>query len=67
MTPNGLLFANRRVETLERPLHQLGHKFIVDRSGETLSPSDCTPNRPPTEAVLAGLARADQPPRMFGN
>ena len=26
VTPLALLFANRRVETLERPLHQLGYK-----------------------------------------
>jgi len=66
VTPNGLLFANRRMEDLERPLHQLGHKFIIDRSGETLSPADCQPNRPPTAEVLAGIARPEQPPRMFG-
>jgi len=61
------MFVNRRVDTIERDLHQLGYRFILDRSGETLSPADCTPNRPPTEAMLAGLARPDQPPRMFGN
>ena len=66
ISPAGLLFANRRVETMERPLHSLGYKFIVDRSGDTLAPSDCNPNRPPTAQILAGLARPDQPPKMFG-
>ena len=66
LTPNALLFANRRVETMERPLHSLGHKFIIDRSGETLAPSDTNFNRPPTSAQLAGLARPEQPTRMFG-
>jgi hypothetical protein len=66
VTPLGLLFGNRRMETLERPLHQLGHKFVIDRSGDTLSPADCQPNRPPTSAVLAGIARPDLPPKMFG-
>lgn len=65
VTPIGLLFANRRMEDLERPLHQLGHKFITDRSGVTLSPADCQPNRPATDKVLAGIARPDQPPRML--
>ena len=62
----GLLFGNRRMEDLERPLHQLGHKFIIDRSGDTLSPADCQPNRPATTEVLAGIARPEQPPRLFG-
>ena len=66
VTPLGLIFGNRRMETLERPLHQLGHKFVIDRSGDTLSPADCQPNRPPTSAVLAGIARPDLPPKMFG-
>lgn len=66
VTPKGLIFGNRRMEDLERPLHQLGHKFIIDRSAETLSPADCVPNPPATDAVLAGIARPDQPPRMFG-
>ena len=66
IAPLGLLFANRRVETLERPLHELGHKFIMDRSGDTLAPSDTVRNNPPTAAVLAGIARPEQPPRMFG-
>jgi len=66
VSPAGLLFANRRMEDLERPLHQLGHKFIIDRSGETLSPADCTPNRPATTEVLAGIARPELPPRMLG-
>jgi len=66
ISPAGLLFGNRRMETLERPLHQLGHKFIIDRSGVTLSPADCVANTPPTAAVLAGIARPDLPPKMFG-
>ncbi len=66
VTPMGLLFGNRRMEDLERPLHQLGHKFVLDRSGVTLSPADCQPNRPPTDTFLAGIARPAQPPRMFG-
>ena len=66
ISPAGLLFGNRRMETLERPLHQLGHKFIIDRSGVTLSPADCVANLPPTAAVLAGIAHPDLPPKMFG-
>jgi hypothetical protein len=66
ISPAGLLFANRRIETLERPMHSLGQKFIIDRSGDTLAPSDTVFNRPPTAAVLAGIARPELPPRMFG-
>ena len=66
VTPAGLLFANRRAETMEAPLHHLGHKFIVDRSGETLAPSDTNKNLPATAETLAGVARPEQPPRMFG-
>ena len=66
ISPAGLLFANRRVETMERPLHSLGQKFIIDRSADTLSPADCQPNRPATASILAGIARPELPPKMFG-
>ena len=66
ISPAGLLFANRRIGTMERPLHSLGQKFVIDRSSDTLSPADCQPNRPATAQILAGIARPELPPAMFG-
>jgi hypothetical protein len=45
--------------------HQLGYKFVIDRSKPTLSPADANKLVQPTEEFLSKIARPDLPPKMY--
>lgn len=51
---------------LEPPRHQLGYKFVVDRSSPTINPAQDERLVLPTEAFLNNIAKPDLPPKMYG-
>ena len=51
---------------LEAPRHQLGYKFVVDRSQPTINPAQANRLVMPTEEFTNKVAQSQQPPKMFG-